>query len=157
MPYVLFHDYFPEIAERETRTITMFPGSNVGLPAGEYAFLEMFCDEPGCDCRRVFFYVISSVTREVEAVVAYGWDSPDFYAKWLKYDDDLLTVANLKGPILNFGSPQSRLAPAILDLVQDVLLQDNAYVNRIKHHYKLFREKMDRIQNPKKKRRASPL
>lgn len=49
MPYVLFHDQFPEIAERETRTVTGPAESSCGLPPGDYSLLEMFCDEPKCD------------------------------------------------------------------------------------------------------------
>lgn len=56
MPFRLFHDLFPEIAERETRSVFL-PVAQNGLPAGGYAFKEMFCDEPGCDCRRAFFPV----------------------------------------------------------------------------------------------------
>jgi hypothetical protein len=55
MPYVLLHNYFPELAGRETRSVTVPPGSPLGLPPGEYGFLETYCDEPGCDCRRVMF------------------------------------------------------------------------------------------------------
>jgi hypothetical protein len=142
MPYVLFHDYFPEVAERETRTIFVLGNSEAGLPPGHYSFLEMFCNEPGCDCRRVFFYVVSSLRKDVEAVVAYGWESPNFYARWMK-DDNPHVVANLKGPILNLGSPQSTLAPAILEGVRNMLLQDDAYVERVKRHYRTFRDRID--------------
>ena len=73
MPYVLFRSRFPEIAERETRSVTVFGQPVTGLPAGDYGFLEMFCDEPRCDCRRVFFYVVSPRRRDPVAVIAYGW------------------------------------------------------------------------------------
>jgi len=43
---------------------------------------------------------------------------------------------------LNSLSPQSRLAPTLLQLAGDVLLTDPAYVERIKRHYQLFREKI---------------
>ena len=142
MPYVPFSEYFPDVAERETRSITVPPGSRVGLPIGDYGFLEMYCDERGCDCRRVFFYVVSSFRRKVEAVVAWGWEDLDFYAKWMK-DDDLAIVATLKGPILNPGSPSTNLAPAILELVRNVLLRDPEYVARIKRHYRMFKDKIE--------------
>ena len=142
MPYQLFHDLFPEMAERETRTITVLEDSDLGLAPGDYSFLEMFCNEGGCDCRRVFFYVVSSLRKDVEAVVAWGWETPDFYAKWMK-DDDPQVVAELKGPTLNLASPQTPLAPAILDLCRNVLLRDQAYVERVKRHYRGFREKID--------------
>jgi hypothetical protein len=142
MPYRLFHDLCPVVAEHETRTLTILPGSHTGLPAGHYAFLEMFCDEPDCDCRRVFFSVLSSVREEIEAVVAWGWEDPAFYAAWMK-DDDPEMVASLKGPTLNLGSPATRLAPALLELTRAVLLQDRHYVERVKRHYQLFREQIE--------------
>ena len=156
MPFVLFHDHFPEIAERETRTITVPGKSALGLPAGHYGLVEMYCDEPGCDCRRVFFYIVSSVREDVEAVVAYGWESPEFYARWL-HDDDPTMIEELRGPALNLGSPQSRLAPAILEIVKNVVLRDSAYVDRLKAHYRMFRDKIDkrRTATATKKKRTS--
>jgi len=142
MPFVLFHDHCPEIAERETHTITVLERSSAGLSPGQYALLEMYCDEPGCDCRRVFLYVVSSVRKDVEAVIAFGWERPEFYAEWLK-DDDAKVIGDLRGPVLNFGSPQSHLAPAILELVKDVVLKDEQYVQRLQTHYWMFRHRID--------------
>jgi len=72
MAFAPFHEYSPEIAARETRSITVPPGSPFGLPAGEYGFLEMYCNEPGCDCRRVLFYVIARDRPGVQAVIGWG-------------------------------------------------------------------------------------
>ncbi len=154
MAYVLFHDYFPAVAERETRSITIINFLKWRLPPGQYSFLEMFCDEPGCDCRRVFFYVVSSFRKDVEAVIAYGWESTSFYAKWMG-DDDPATIAELKGPVLNLGSPQTSLAPAILKLFQGVLLTDSAYMERVKRHYAMFREKIDATKSRKRKEKIN--
>ena len=81
MPYSLFHTRFPEVAERETRIITVIDPSGFNLPPAHYSFLEMFCDEPGCDCRRVFFTVVSSLQNEIKAVIAWGWGDQKFYRK----------------------------------------------------------------------------
>jgi len=142
MPFVPFHELLPDVAERETRDVMVLPGSNVGLPPGHYGFLEMYCDEEGCDCRRVFLTVVSSARGKVEAVIAWGWEKPAFYAKWM-HDDDPQTVASLVGPILNFGSPATKLAPALLLLFENVLLKDQKYVERIKRHYRMFRDKIE--------------
>ena len=149
MPYVSFHDYFPEIARRETRTVTVFRSSPFELPPGEYALLEMYCDEPGCDCRRVFFYVLSSRSKSPEAVVAYGWEPTEFYATWA-HEDDPEVVHQVKGPILNLASLQSEHAPEILRLIEKVVLQDSAYVKRLRAHYDLFRRQVDEGKNPKR-------
>ncbi len=142
MPYAPFEEYFHDLAEEETRVITVFPGGVDGLPPDAYAFRELYCNERGCDCRRVFFYVTSEAQKRTEAVVAYGWETKAFYAKWMG-NADLATLVEMQGPILNVGSPQSRLAPAILRLTEEVLLKDPAYLERIKRHYALFRQKIE--------------
>src|ERR1035437_577266 len=103
MPYAPFSERFPEVAHRETfmfRVALHHPT----LPPGPYALLEAYCDEPGCDCRRVFLHVLRAETRTLEAVIAFGWESRRFYAAWMGYAaPDVLDV--LKGPALNVGSP----------------------------------------------------
>jgi hypothetical protein len=138
MPYVLLHDHLPQVAERETRTVTVLGENPWGLPRAQYSLLEMYCDELECDCRRVFLYVVSSSRKGLEVVIAYGWETPEFYARWLK-DDDPELVSELMGPVLNLGSPETALAPSILRMVQDLVLQDEAYVGRLRGHYVMFK------------------
>lgn len=151
MPYAFFNEFYPEVAENETRTFTVLDEGSLGLPMGEYALLEMYCNERKCDCRRVFFYVISSLTEKVETVIAYGWESPKFYAKWMR-DDNPEMIKDLRGPMLNIGSPHSNLAPAILDVVKDIIRNDSEYVERIKTHYRMYRSKIDRVSSTKRRR-----
>lgn len=89
MPFAMFHDYFPDTAKAETRSITILHDADWDLPAGGYGFLEMFCDEPGCDCRRVFYCVLSERSRRVEAYITYGWESLAHCRNWLGYDDPM--------------------------------------------------------------------
>lgn len=145
MPYGLFYEEFPDLAEKETRVLTVF--NTPGLPAGQYAFAEAYCDEPGCDCRRVFFDVIEVRTKQLKAVIAYGWESREFYADWFG-EDDALMVEEMQGPVLNTMSRQSPLAPALLKLT-DVLLQDKDYIERLKRHYAMYREAIDK-KHPRK-------
>ncbi|MCK5155347.1 MAG: hypothetical protein KAQ69_02870 [Spirochaetales bacterium] len=156
MPYSLFHDRFPDVAERETRTVTVIDSSAYNLPSAQYAFLEMFCDEPGCDCRRVFLSVVSPLKKDILAVIAWGWEEREFYIKWIG-DDNLYTINDLIGPTLNSASPQSNLAPALLNLFRKLLIQDTIFVERVKRHYAMFRREIDnktsRVVQGKKKRR----
>jgi hypothetical protein len=147
MRFIPFDSLFPEVAKKETRTL-LVERSPDGLPRDEYAFLEMYCDERGCDCRRVFFTVFSETKMRPLAVIAWGWESLKFYRKWAPYDPDPELVQELKGPVLNMGSPQSVYAPALLDLCREVLLADPQYVERIKRHYAMFREKIDHPNRP---------
>ena len=158
MPYSLFYNHFHEISEHETRIVTVIDQSVFNLPPADYSFLEMFCDEPGCDCRRVFFSVLSSLQNDIQAVITWGWEKREFYAKWMG-DDDPIIIRDLIGPALNLVSPQTKFASALLDLFRNVLLKDAAYVDRIKRHYAMFRQKIDNQANSaclrKKKRRKA--
>lgn len=137
MPYFPFYQYLPAIAQMETRVITL-PASNneFGLPKSEYAFVESFCDE--CDCRRVFLNVIKKDVREPVAVIAWGWESEQFYIKWFG-SNDKKAISEMMGSTLSMLSKQSSIAPQVLELFNKVLLKDNAYTLRIKKHYDLFR------------------
>jgi len=140
MPYEPFYERFKEIAMKETRSITIY--NNPGLPDDDYGFLELYCNDENCDCRRVFFNVFSRKRGEVVAVIAYGWEDRAFYVRWYRQNDPSI-IHELQGPILNPGSNQSELAPALLKLVRDTLLKDPAYIERLKCHYWIFKEKVD--------------
>ena len=55
--------------------------------------------------------------------------------------------------VLSRGSPATELAPALLELVRHVLLKDAQYIERIKRHYKMIRDKIDRPPRRKPKKR----
>jgi len=145
MPFELLHARLPDLAEAETRSVTVLKGApDSGYPSpGEYSFLELFCTETGCDCRRVFFSVYSSPTQEPDAVIAYGWESKQFYRKWFKQGTEE-DIAMLQGPVLNCGSRQGRQAEAILRLFVDCLLPDAGFIARVQRHYRLFRATVDK-------------
>ena len=84
MPMTPFMERFPEVGARETRSVTVT--NRQDLPDGEYSFLEFYCNEPGCDCRRVMIDVLRPETgwSKVWATISYGWESLDFYRKWSK-------------------------------------------------------------------------
>lgn len=136
-----FHDKFPSVAEKETREIIVFKNNEYGLPADTYIFVEMFCNEKACDCRRAFFTVFSEQQKKAMAVICWGWENATFYKKWMGYADKQM-LAELIGPALNEGSPQSSLAPALLNMFKKLLLKDEIYTNRVKNHYTMFKKKL---------------
>jgi len=141
MPFQPFYEIFRELAWKETRTATIFEGDPT-LPPDEYGLIELYCNDEGCDCRRVLFNVASKNRNGFIAVIGYGWESADFYRKWTIQDDPEV-VRELQGPVLNPLSYQSELAPALLELMRDLVLKDPAYVARLKRHYQMFKEKVD--------------
>ncbi len=61
MPFAPFHSLFPDLAARETRSIVTFNDDE--LPEATYGLVELYCNERGCDCRRVIFQVISDAVK----------------------------------------------------------------------------------------------
>jgi hypothetical protein len=102
MPLVAFHKLCLDVASRETRTLRVLPAAQLGVPAGDYPFIEMFCDEPACGCRRVFLTVHSSTPEQVQAVIAWGWEERAFDTRWLGINDPR-RAREMQGPILNLA------------------------------------------------------
>ena len=102
----------------------------------------MFCDEPGCDCRRVMVGVLRADTElsKIWATINYGWESLEFYKKWA---GSSVTAANSKGPFLDPMNPQTPYSLALLNLFR-LLLESPAYASRIQTHYEIFRQTVDK-------------
>ncbi|MBI2920641.1 MAG: SEC-C domain-containing protein [Planctomycetes bacterium] len=141
MPFVPFHSRFPDVAERESRTVTVFDRDP--LPQDTYVFAESYCDEERCDCRRVFLNVFSKSGMAFLATISWGWESREFYREWMHGAADEEDLDELQGPALVRMTAQSPLAPALLGIFQEVVL-DDAYAARLKRHYRMFRESVDR-------------
>jgi len=163
MPMTPFVERFPEVGARETRSVTVTHRQD--LPQGEYGFLELYCDEPGCDCQRVMIDVLRPETgwSEIWATISYGWQSLDFYRKWGGAASDPIEI---KGPYLDPLNPQTKYSSALLNLFR-FLLQSPDYVERLKWHYQMFRDSVEkgqgrhhrlesnRIENRRQRRRDS--
>jgi hypothetical protein len=132
-----FFSRFPELAARQTRILKLL-APHAGLPAGEYGFLELYCNEPTCDCRRVLFQVCrADRPNQVLATINYGWESEDFYAQWLHGDRE--SARELVSASLDPLNPQSKLSPALLEVFRHIVLLDRAYVARLRRHYRKFK------------------
>lgn len=142
MSFQSLHDILPTIAEAETRAITLLLNDNeFNLPAGSYLFVEMFCNEKNCDCRRVIFSVFNDNQKIALANIGYGWESEAFYKKWNRSNDKPMARKMMK-PSLNELSPQSDYARKILGMFNKVLLPSTSYLARVKAHYILFRKEI---------------
>jgi hypothetical protein len=153
MPMTLFMERFPEVGARETRSAKV--ARRRDLPDGEYGFLEFYCDEPGCDCRRVTISVLRPETgrNKIWATISYGWESADFYRKWSKAGGDPI---EMQGPGLDPLNPQSQYSAALLDLFR-YLLESTEYVERLKRHYRMFRDSVERGDGRQARLAAKPI
>jgi hypothetical protein len=144
MPYEPFYERFRELALRETRSFTIADGHPY-LQADEFALLEAYCNDKNCDCQRVFFNVASRKQQRIVAVVTFGWEDEAFYRNWYGGRNDELArrvVDEMMGLGLNSASHQTDIAPALLAPIREIL-QEPAYIERLKRHYQMFKEKMD--------------
>jgi len=146
-----FHSVLPEIAQREVRCVHLqaVPGvtPSSGLSAGEYAFVEFYCEDLNCDCRRVFLQVIARHRQDkILASINYGWEKESFYRKRMSYDPDAprQIVRGSLDPI----NQQSEHAEELLELFQRHVL-DEVYRLRLRRHHQLFRDELRRRRNIK--------
>ena len=138
-----FFHHFPEIGMQETRSLTL-GGEQHGVPAGRYAFIELYCTERGCDCRRVMLQVLSE-RDGVVASISYGFDRK----------------GEMPGPFLDPLHDRSPYAEQLQKLTEELLLSDPVYTARLERHYRMIKEKTDRPaakeyswkRKPKKRKR----
>jgi len=160
--YMSLYELLPTLAMKETRTISVM-GDNDFLPKGDYSLVEMYCSGRNCDCRRVMFSVMTAASKDALAVISYGWEDRDFYARWFKryinggkdinYESldlgDKRCIDEMMGPSLNALSRQSRYANVILEFVAENVLTNEMYVERLKRHYRLFKRKLEKVKKRK--------
>lgn len=121
---VSFGELCPDLAKRELLQLFVARGSS--LPEGHYAFVELYCPNPDCDCQVVMWYVIGhsptgrSLAKAPMATLSWCWAEDDPH-----------------GPEEE-PAPQSRLAPLLLEQLK-MAIRDRGYGERIKAHYATVR------------------
>jgi hypothetical protein len=143
MAMVPFYTRFRDLAWKETRSVIV--QDLPPLPPGEYGFLELYCDERDCDCRRVIIRVLSSSTNSaIWATINYGWETLGYYQKWMRNKQ---LAQQCHGAQLDPLNPQTRYSAVLLELFKSVL-QDTAYVERLQRHYALFKASIGAQREP---------
>lgn len=149
MGMIAFMSVVRDLAVQETRTVTTSDWP--GLPDAEYGFIENYCDDLRCDCRRVLVNVVArSAPRHILATVNYGWESVEFYTRWLHDGKSARRAAS--ATLEPFGQ-QTDLAPALLEVFKAVVLPDPVYVERLKRHYQIFKDALRQRRKEARKRR----
>ncbi len=157
---IAFHAVLPDLAQREVRCIHvsdepgLFPSP--GLPAGEYAFAEFYCEDLNCDCRRVFIQVLARDQRDqVLASINYGWEDEAFYRQKMSYDPE--APAQVVNASLDPLNTQSVYSADLLRIFQQQV-REESYRLRLGRHSQLCRDEIRRRQPqapPQKPARAA--
>lgn len=98
--------------------------------------VKSYCNDDKCDCSRVFINVMYN--NDFIATLGYGWDELSFYEKWCR---DKKMAVQVKGPIIEYGTKITKDSEKVLNFIKDVALKDYIFVERLKKHYKMFKEK----------------
>src|SRR5450759_4670754 len=134
MSMMSFHLLFPEEAKNETRTVT--PMNHDHLPSRAFAFLEFYCVDPSCDCRRVILNVIDPKNGKQVATINHAFEPPK-----PPFEDEGQTFLDLM-------NPQSSMSDALLDLFEDMVANDEVYRQRLERHYKRWKSVVDDPSHP---------
>jgi hypothetical protein len=96
------------------------------IPKGEYAFLEMYCTDRGCDCRRVTIFVINR-KMETKAVISMGFDPQEPMA----------------GPFLDDSHRQSPYAGELLQHFVSMVNEQPESLAMLQRHYRQVRKEVE--------------
>lgn len=138
MPFVPLGEMYPEIAPYETRSIKIIDDNEL-VPKGDYGYIEMFCDEPNCNCRRTIIRVMND-KGESMALIGFGWGTKAQYRKWFGSPMPNSMYKGMRGPCHHDGTMPSKYAEYFLDFFKNILMKDKNYIERIKKHYRMVRK-----------------
>lgn len=149
--FVSFFEEFPELVNSEFRNIFIpDTGAHHPIPPGNYAFLELFCQDADCDCRHAMIAVVSSDPPRRWAVLRYGWEPKRFYRRWFRGDSEL--SEHFPGIFMDGMSLYNAVSQAFLMLFKQIIQQDLKYAERIAAHYDLFKVKIQAKQTQQMKK-----
>lgn len=102
------------------------------LPDGEYSFIDMYCSDSDCDCRKTMVQVRHN--EKLVAIINYGWESDTFYKKWMGSNNDKDSLSLMSGAAIDLSSPNLVNKEGVLCLFYALL--NDMWVAKFKHHYK---------------------
>jgi hypothetical protein len=126
-----FDTVFLDVAKRESRAIQTVDAA--GTPA-TFVFRELYCDEPGCDCRRVLLHVHWVEGKCIAASISYAFERPR------RRDEKQISLDPL--------NPQSERSRDLLALFTEMIEEDGAYRAGLIRHYEMWKQVIDRASHP---------
>jgi len=106
------------------------------LPSGEYSFIDFYCTDHTCDCRKTIIQIFHD--DKLVSIVSFGWESPKFYLRWLNSTRMRELATEMSGVSIDFSSPNLVSPKGILLLVKHLL--DERWISMFKENYRLVRK-----------------
>lgn len=101
------------------------------LPDGEYSFIDTYCADPGCDCRKTMIQVMHN--GKLVSILNYGWDSAAFYENWMGSSAKDNPMPKMNGASIDITSPGLVSTDGILALFNALL--NDIWIAKFKRHY----------------------
>ena len=121
-------------AEAQIRVVSITADPN--LPDGEYAFIDNYCTDNTCDCRKTIIQILHN--GKLVSIVSFGWENPKFYLRWLNSPSERELANEMSGVSIDFTSPDLVSPKGMLLLVNH--LMDETWISKIKENYRLIRK-----------------
>ncbi len=101
------------------------------LPDGEYSFIDTYCADSECDCRKTMIQVMHNGKHV--SVINYGWESATFYENWMGSSAKDNLMPEMHGASIDMTSPDLVSREGMLALFNELL--NDMWVAKFKHHY----------------------
>lgn len=121
----------PDLAREETKVVELAFGS--GRSPTPVAFVERFCDESDCDCRRVTLQLVDLDSREELASVGMDFEE---------------TEAGVDRPVYFERTSRGDIEAHLLRAVVEGYVVHTDYPERLRRHYRMFRDVVESGASP---------
>ena len=135
-----------EIIGKQHQVRTVGLKQSPHLPDGDYTFVDTYCIDASCDCRRTLIQVLHDGVHV--STIGFGWESPSFYNDWMGVTPDEDDMPQLDGATIDISSP-NKVSPQSMIGFFDTLL-DEKWINVFKRNYAAVKKK---LKSPKKKKK----
>jgi len=127
-------------AAHQVRTVRLADSKQ--LPDGDYRFIDMYCIDPSCDCRKTMIQVYHNDV--LVSTINFGWESRNFYQKWMGCPKDCDIDPEIDGASIDIGSPDGVSPQGMLAFFKALL--DDKWIARFKAHYAAVKQKLAETQ-----------
>lgn len=127
-----------EIIGKQHQVRTLGLRQSPHLPDGDYTFVDTFCTDASCDCRRTLIQVLHNGVHV--STIGFGWESPSYYKKWMgvKSDDDYMP--QMHGATIDMSSPNKVSSQSMLAFFNALL--DEKWIRIFKGNYAAVKAKI---------------
>jgi hypothetical protein len=127
MKFIPAGEVIGEAHEVRTVAITKSPQ----LPDGEYSFIDTYCSDPACDCRKTMIQVMHE--GKLVSIINYGWEPAAFYQNWMGSGAEENPMSVMHGASIDITSPNLVSMDGMLALFRALL--NDMWIAKFKQHY----------------------